>query len=194
MIESATNVVVGFRELRTFCENVGELLTMTNELMTKGGWERISKWVAATEISTNLDSPEYWLPHAFFCFYSDPTSEHLLAFVAVHVDDLWNERPSVLEEPLICAGYCDYGVGQKAIDEWKKDYAVCGSHLWITNRQDDGTVHVTDASEIWDETPKGSVRVSTFAYPIAVVTDGEALKQKIVQPLLSLLSQNKSRP
>ena len=101
MTESATNVIVGFRALHKFCENVAELLTKANELMKEGGWERISKWVSATEISANLDSPEYWLPHAFFCFYSHPIHEHLLSFVAVHVDDLWGDPPSNIDEPLI---------------------------------------------------------------------------------------------
>ena len=194
MTESATNVIVGFRALHKFCENVAELLTKANELMKEGGWERISKWVSATEISANLDSPEYWLPHAFFCFYSHPIHEHLLSFVAVHVDDLWGDPPSNIDEPLISAGCCDYGVGQKAIDEWEKDYSVCGSHLWIENRQDNGTLHVTDASEIWDEVPEGGAKISTFAYPLEGIANSEILKEKIVQPLLNMLLQDKSRP
>ncbi|MGA2258056.1 MAG: hypothetical protein ABSG53_25610, partial [Thermoguttaceae bacterium] len=66
MTESAANVVVGFRTLRKFCANVGALLTSANELMKQGNWERISRFVPATEISERFDSPEYWLPHAFF--------------------------------------------------------------------------------------------------------------------------------
>jgi hypothetical protein len=191
MSESGTNVVGGFRVLREFCANVGELLTHANELMKEGGWERVSKWVSATEVSAGLDSPESWLPYAFFCFYSHPAHEHLLAYVAVHVDDSWGDPPTHIEEPLISAGCCDYGVGQKAIDEWEKDYSVCGSHLWVENRQDDGTVQVTDANEIWDEVPDGGVKLSTFAYLLEGIANRETLKKKIVQPLLDLLGQAK---
>jgi hypothetical protein len=92
---------------------------------------------------------------------------------------------------LISVGCCDYGVGQKAIDEWEKDYSVCGSHLWVENRQDNGTVHVTDANEIWYEVPDSGVKVSTFAYPLEGIGDRKTLKEKIVEPLLDLLGQAK---
>jgi len=109
----------------------------------------------------------------------------------VHVDDSWGDPPTRVEEPLISAGCCDYGVGQKAIDGWKKDCSVCGSHLWVGNRQDDGTVHVTDANEIWDEVPDDGVRLSTFAYPLEGIANRETLKERVVQPLLDLLAQAK---
>jgi hypothetical protein len=140
------------------------------------------------------------LPDEFFCFYENGAFEHLLPFVAVHVEDLYHDHPD-LEEALISAGWINFGVGKRAADQWGKDYTWCDSHLQMVNRQDNGTLHTGDAREIWEneDYAAGSVAISTFAYPLVVITDCEALKGKIVTPLLDELAkepttQIKKRP
>jgi hypothetical protein len=193
MTESAANVIVGFRTLRKFCENVAELLVKTNELMEEAGWEQIKRYVPAVEINQSLDNPKWWMPDTFFCYYEGADAQRLLPFIVVVVDDLYGEDPNRVKEPLISAGWAEYPVDTIAKEEWGKDYRVHYSHLWVKNRQDDGTLCSGDARDIWEDKKmeEGAIRLTTFAYPIEVITDSEALKEKIVQPLLEMLSQVK---
>jgi len=163
--------------------------------MEEAQWMRISKWTPAVEVSgSDLDDPYWWLPEAFFCFYERNEFQHVLPFIAVHVDDGYSEQPSLVREALISAGWLDYGVGRKAKDEWGKDYSVCYSHLWMKDRKDDGSLHFGDAREIWedDDIPENTIKITTFAYPLEVITGSDTLREKIVQPLLAAISNETS--
>jgi hypothetical protein len=189
--KSAKNVVEGFRVLRRFCRDVSLLLNESNKMMEEDGWTRISKRTPAIETSGGLDNPDCWLPDAFFCFYEQAKKEHLLPYISVHVDDLEAEDydPDCIKEPIISAGWLDFGVGKKAVTEWCKNYWICYSHLWMENRKDDGTPCTDDLwkiSEV-DSFPSGTVNVTAFAHPLEVVINSETLKEKIVQPLLNAL-------
>lgn len=41
----------------------------------------------------------------------------------------------------------------------------------------------------WEEPPLGVLSVTTLAYPIMEITDCEALREKIVQPLLKVIEE-----
>lgn len=194
MSESGKNIVDGFRVLRKFCNDVSLMLTTANGLMREGGWTRVSKRTPAVETRGDLDDPNCWLPDAFFCFYEHDQIPHLLAFVAIHVDDLQTQDPSLVTEAVVSAGCLDYGAGTNAKGDWGKDYSACYSHLWVKNRVDDGTVFSGDAVELygWDDTSVGAVKVTTFAHPLDEITSSQTLKQKIVQPLLAAISKEAS--
>jgi hypothetical protein len=188
MDATANNVVDGFRELRRFCADVSLMLKTANEMMGEAGWTRISRWTNAIEVSADLDNAESWLPDAFFCFYQHVRLPHVVSFIAVHVDDLYDETP--IELPLISAGWANYGVGKDGFEEWAKDYSTCYSHVWIKNRTDDGTIHSRDARETWgNDEVDGQVKLVTFAHPLDEITSSETLKLKIVEPLLAELEK-----
>jgi hypothetical protein len=191
MSETAKNIVEGFRELRRFCKDVSLLLNEANKMMAENGWIHISKRTHAIETLDGLDDPDGWLPDAFFCFYEHAKREHLLPYISVLVDNLWADDydPDCVKEPIISAGWLDFGVGKKASTEWRKNYWVCASHLWMENRKDDGTPCTDDVWKISEneDFPAGTVKVTSFAHPLEIITNSEKLKEKIVQPLLNAL-------
>jgi hypothetical protein len=185
---SGKNVVDGFRQLRQFCKDVALLLNEANKMMEQGGWKRISKRTKAVETFDHLDLPEYWLPDAFFCFYEHAKRRNLLPYIAIHVDDLWGD-PDYIREPIISAGWLDYGVGKEAGTEWGKDYWLSYLHLWMSNRTDDGTRYTGDVRKLSeDEDFSSGVTATTFAHPLDVIKSSEELRKEIVKPLLKLLS------
>lgn len=192
MSQSTESVVACFRVLRTFCGNVGTLLTKANELMKEGGWDHIWRRTPVLEICDDLDDPNCWLPDTFFCYY-EQTDSHILPFIVVLVDDLCSDdyEPDRVKEALISAGWLEYAAGTNARDEWDKDLAVHYSHLWMKDRRDDGTSCSGDARDVWenDEIEAGTVKVTTFALPLGEISTTDELDEKIVQPLLTALEE-----
>lgn len=196
MTESAVNIVAGFRTLRKFCESVGELLDNANELMKEEGWKPIKK-IPVFEVCSDLESANTWLPDTFFCYYTHAEHQHRLPFVAVLLDDLIDDDPdpNCVKEPLISAGWADYPIGSNAKKELgDEDFRIHYGHLWLGNRRDDGTVSSGDAKNLLEDEEDEDVvskvvEITTFAHPLELITDSESLKQKVVQPLLNLLSK-----
>jgi hypothetical protein len=184
MSDTAKNIVEGFRTMRVFCNEAAKMLKTADGMMEEGGWTPTNNKVVG--YSSKVFDPDWWLPTVLHRYYERVECPHILAYVAILLDDLENDT-SRISESLLTAGSIDYGHGNKR-DKNLTDL-ICLQHLWNKNSKDDGTLHIADGKEIWeDETPAGSVSVKTFAYPLDEILSSEVLKEKIIQPLLKILS------
>lgn len=192
MSESGKNIVDGFREIRIFCKEVSLMLITADGFMKEAGWIPWPRSSVIGNRSGAVDEPERWFPYEFSRFYKKTLSKRVLPFIAVLLDDpCIEENKTLMSEALLTAGYIDYG--EKEAEIW--DYWYSRSHLFMAkkegNRLDNGKIYSALTQDIWneDEIKGGAVRVVTFAFPLDEITDGNSLKNKIVQPLLNELNK-----
>ena len=170
------------------------MLKTADGMMEDGDWTPINKR-AVSRTSQAIGEPDSWLPTEFFRYYEHEDYPNLLPFVAVSLHDPEVENETVINEALISAGFVEFEEGTEyALGDW---YWVCRSHLFMGDeegdRKDDGARYSINPHEK-EWSPRdwiGAKKVNTFAHPLDVITSSEDLKQKIVQPLLDLLSQAK---
>lgn len=134
-----------------------------------------------------MNCPDAWLPTDFSRFYEHEGFPHLLPYVAVLVEYVFDE-PSHIEEALLSAGWVDYGVGNAA-ENW--EYHFCNWHLCMQDREDNGKLCSEDPWQTWkdERPPAGVVKATTFAYPLDQIASSETLNAKIVQRLLAEMSK-----
>src|SRR5207245_6025333 len=122
-------------------------------LMADEGWKTTGS--TCISVSYTLLYPRFWLPRDFFRFYKNNPG-HSLTFVSVLLDDAENE--SHVEEPLLTAGWFNYGSGREIGNQWQYSYARW--HLKMPGRIDEGKLLSADSKDWWPKEP--FVQVSTL--------------------------------
>jgi len=150
MSEDGKNILKMVEQIRKLCEQISLLLRTADEQMGKEGWEAYNN-VVLSESSASLLAPEKWFPHELFRFYKNGDYPHLLAYVSVLLDsysysglDKYEEE---LTEPLVTAGFFDYGQGKQVGDNW--EYWYSRWYGYMEKRKDDGTIHASEKN--WHE-------------------------------------------
>jgi hypothetical protein len=146
---------------------------------------------ALFEVSRSIDWPDWWLPYEFCRFFKNHTCPHLLLYIAVNLGD--REDDSSVDYALLSTGCITFKTDEKHAEtaHWWSRWHVYMYEL----RKDDGSLCVDEPQTRWksedgfEKPPAGIVRVTTFAYPLVEITDSEALKEKIVQPLLKVVEK-----
>lgn len=191
MNDTGKNIVSGFRELRKFCHQVSLLLKTAQEMMADKDWER-AKPYAVFEADPAIDAPDSWLPYGVCRFFQNSDFPRLLCYIAVSVDD--PEEKSPVEYALLSAGciVLQLGRNRDKLAHWMAYW-----HLFMDSRKDDGSPCLDDEPQKTGkpikkgepEPPASFVRVTTFAYPLVEIADPEALREKIVLPLLKVIEE-----
>ena len=179
MSEDGKNIIAMIQQLRTFFEQVSLLLATADTLMAKDSWKPAAGSACCAGISYALHLPRYWLPQDLFRFYKRDDRKHILTFVSVllpGVDDATN-----VEEPLLTAGWFDYGAGQEVGDNWEYSYARW--HLRMPEGTADGKLR-SAGSEMWQKENPIFRRVSTLGRPLTDITNAGELGNAIIDPLL----------
>ncbi len=181
------NIVDGFGELRKFCKQVALLLKEAREMMKDKDWKRANP-AEVFDTSRSIDDPKRWLPYEFCRFFKNAKYPSLLSYVAVNVGD---PEGCPIDCALCSAGVLDF---QDTMNPNKGEHWWSRWHLYILRRRkDDGTPCVDEPpgnewpKEQLDQIPAGLSKVTTLAYPLVKITDPEALREKIVKPLLKII-------
>jgi len=185
MSEKGTDILEFIRELRKLCTNISSLLGTTDNLLKQDGWEPIDSKVL-TETSSAYHSPQKWFPSEFFRFYKNERYKHLLTFVCIILDyipEYTNYTNFNLTEPIISAGWFDYGKDNEVGDNYKPKPWYARYHGWMTDRKDDGTLFHSSKDKQPFPVPWNTV--TTFGWPLINITNTEELKSKITDPLLN---------
>lgn len=75
-------------------------------------------------MSKDLLEPKKWIPNYIFRFYTNNDHKNILAYVSILLDDdIYGDYRYKIMEPLITAGFFDYGVGNNVDDDWEYWYA-----------------------------------------------------------------------
>jgi hypothetical protein len=143
------------------------------------------KWTTKTNQCVSLgivpDSSRSWFPHDVFRFYEgdEPSSAHIMPFVSIILND--REKPENLPQPMLTAGWFDYG----SEHEVGKDYRFWYAHVWtwIEERRQDGGFVTVVQKEAWPTWKQAWETVTVTAVPLRSVTTQDELNAKIVAPL-----------
>lgn len=179
MNDTGKNVVAAVAQLRKLNREIGRLLEHADEQMAGQGWEaRGNQCVSG---SRSLEAPQEWLPVVIFRLYYVAKQKNLLGFVSVIIDD--HDAKGRIVEPLISAGWCDYGTGKEANPGLLWRWADC--HVEQTRRVDDGTVLIEEDKKWLEPERFDVVRYGSLALPLVAITTAEELKNRIIKPLLA---------
>ena len=168
-------------QVRTLCAEIALLLSTAEAFLVHADWvpEKVSP---AAGGSTSIDYPRKWVPESVHRFLRHSEHKGLLAFVSVVLENL--EQPSLLEEPLVTAGWIDFG--DSVPDWWYPD--ISRWHLYNPKRSNDGTANVFTPNENFARKAREEVlRACTLGAPLVAITNAEALEERIIRPLLASL-------
>jgi hypothetical protein len=123
------NVLALVKQMRKFCAEIHLLLRSIDDKMAESEWN--SYGPAVSDSSTSFASPERWIPICVFRFYAhkDYPKKYpgRLAFVSVLIDDHWDRKYSI-KEPLLTAGYYDFGNAEVG-ENYDYTYSRCFGYL-----------------------------------------------------------------
>lgn len=189
MTEDGVKLTGFIEEVLRFCKQVSDMLGAADRLMGESGWRPWSN-TAAYERSGHIYEPNKWFPCEVFRFYATEDNLSILPFISVLLFDRYNEFYD-FNEPLITAGWFDYGKGKKIGKNWYYWYARF--HGYIENRKDDGTLYsVTPASDWPEDQQKYNFKFRdfhTFGLPLISIQTAEDLKTKVTDILLNHIKE-----
>mgnify|MGYP001568595060 CR=1 FL=1 len=195
MTDSGKELSGSIRQFRKMFIDLSKLLQTVDELMRNEGWvyppsDRGSQNNVVLAASATINYPERWMPYVLFRFYTKPNRPSILSYVSVLLDDDVDGEYR-LEEPLVTAGFFDYG--NKEADQWEAWW--CKWHMYSdeADRKDDGSVISSYGGwkEEWKKEEQGITypfeEFKVFARPLVELTTPEIVKAKITDELLKLL-------
>jgi hypothetical protein len=178
-----SNIVEALRSLRKLCAEIASLLSSADNLMSHNGWTPMVGNVYG-RLTYTLAEPKKWIQQDIFRLYRNPELKHLACFISVILDD--TEKPDSITEPLLTAGFFDYGIGSEVgISEKHFDYSLVRWHLNMPDRNDKGVLTQIEHEPSLKETFK---RVGTIGIPLLSITDALGLQRTIITPLLKGLN------
>ena len=180
MTEQGKNILIATREIRQLFENVSLLLLTSTDLMTKAGWVPYGN-VATAGGSQSINFPSYWMPQDVFRFFTHKEKEHLISFVSVIFDDL--NDPVAIEEPLISAGWLDYGKGNKVGNKW--GYGIGRIVLKAENWSANGAMLEIPTDAVIEKHEWTIQRARALALPLIDIVDASSINNKVIECLLN---------
>ena len=146
MKEESMNISNLITQIRTLCKETAALLKTADSLVEKNGWSTITGSYTTSGNSSSLDDPIGWVPELLYRYYTN-TEEYpnKLLYVAVILDNRY-DNPAYptggkdkLEEPILTAGYFDYG-DEKIVNNsvWKDVY--CKGYFFSDGLSYDGSI------------------------------------------------------
>jgi hypothetical protein len=193
MSTDGENILKVIKQTRSICEQISLLLRTIDEQMKKAGWNSEGN-TAIVESSLSILQPLQWMPSDVFRFYRNENCPNRLAYVSVLLDDdKWKEY--TIKEPLITAGFFDYGqtkVGQQG-DNWLYWYARYYGYLAKEKglNPDGHPFHfdprTARTGDDWGKFESAEV----FALPLTTITSSHDAKSKITDKLLELVNEKK---
>lgn len=192
MSEDGQNILKMIKQNNKLYGQVSLLLQTADEQMEMKGWEAYNS-TAMYGMSKILSDPKRWFPNYLFRFYEHDDCENIVVYISILLDDdIYGRYETKLSEPLITAGFFDYGKGKEA-DEWEYWYAKWyGFHREID--KDDGTIYEAEKNwkTKWEEKLNDKFDFESykcFGYPLISITSAVEIESKIINKLLELISK-----
>lgn len=183
MSQDETNIILSLRQLRRLYQQLAALLSGADRYMGNHGWGPQGLNYVFANLSYTLSAPQKWMLQDLFRFYRSVDVKHILSFVSVILDDV--DNPTNLTEPLVTAGWFDYGVGNDvSAMSVGFNYSLARWHLKVSGRTDDGKIVPFSKG---DDPKTEFVRGSTFGLPLLSIGDTGSLEEKVMKPLVANL-------
>jgi hypothetical protein len=164
------------------------LLRTADEQMAKADWSTESNY-ALSELSYSILNPTQWIPINAFRFYRHKDYPNRLAYVSALLDDHW-DRGYTIKEPLVTAGFLDYGQAKISDDQnWYARYYghLSKDHALKADGQPFGFDKAMLPTNLQGKFESGKV----FAVPLVSITNANDVESQITGKLLNLLKDGK---
>ena len=180
------NEILGsLRQLARFYSDCALLLKTAEACLADAGWQNVTGNRGIADLSKSIEYPEFWPPYYAFRFFGSDRHKSLMAFVSVIFD--LPEEPRLITEPLVSAGWFEFGEGVIPDD---KEYYFATLHLWMPNRKDDGTFFQLDPRKEWPDEGYKISQLTTLAVPLVSVTNSQCLRDRVIEPLLRRIADS----
>jgi hypothetical protein len=184
------NILKLVQQVRQLCQQTALLLRTADEQMKKKCW--ISNNTAFAEKSGSILYPEYWIPIMAFQYYSNDKHLNRLVYVSVLLDNDWTEKFTI-KEPLITAGFFDYGT-EEFNGNWDYKYFRYFGHLSRTHDLKPDGQHFHFDRKMVPISLIGKFKNTfetgvVFALPLTSITNASEVESKITNILLDLLDK-----
>ena len=187
MTEDGEKILKFIKEIRRFSNDIALLLLTVDECMKNEGWIIATKTkLAYSDSSYSLDDADKWYPHYLFRFYRNQNYPSLLAFVSIILDDdYYKEFDEYLTEPIISAGFYDYG--ESEIEEPSKNWWYWYAQIfgYYSKLEENGIIYCT--KDDWDYDFCDFQYFKCFGLPMTSISDGSKIESLIVNRLISLI-------
>ncbi len=188
MTNDGQNILECFQKTRKICREVGLLLQSQEAQMKEKEWNARSN-TSVAEGSNHINYPGYWIPIAVFRLYKNKQKPSKLVFSSVLFDNHW-EKEYLIEEPLITAGFFDYG--NKSVDE---DFEYSFTRIYGClhkkyNWKHNGETFSFDRTMLPSNHKGNFVSGKVFALPLVSIKNDNDVKDTITNKLLQLLENN----
>lgn len=181
MTTEGRNIYQAVDQVRTLCAEIALLLSTAETFLVHADWVPV-KVPPAAGGSTSMEYPRRWVPESVHRFLKHAEHKGLLAFVSVVLENL--DQPSLLEEPLVSAGWIDFG--DSVPSWWYPDMSRW--HLYNFKGSSDGTANVFTPNEKFGRKAREEVhRACTLGVPLVAISNADALEERIIRPLLASL-------
>lgn len=168
-------------QVRTLCKEIGLLLQTAETQLGSHGWIMANR-AAAAGGSTSIDFPAKWVPESVHRFMKHERRERLLSFVSVILENL--DQPDRLDEPLVTAGWIDFGQTGESL--WYPELSRW--HLYNPNRSDDGISREFQPGNEFSAKARENVHCAcTLAVPLVNIIHADALENLVIHPFLASL-------
>ena len=168
------------------CRQVAQLLETAEDIICEeDGWKNAAMDTSAWgDAAYSINSPNRWMPADAFRLlkFKDVPA---LVFVSVILRN-FERSYERFEEPLITAGFLAYAKLPKVDGSI---YKLTRCHPYQKARVDDGTWHRTHINQVHEKERKvfGATfqELKSFGLPLVEISDAEAVRQRVVEPLLA---------
>lgn len=201
MNEDGKKILTLMNQIRTLCMDISNLLETVDSLVAKDGWSTITGKNVAYDNSDAIDKPIRWFPELFYRYYTKEEYLNKLLYVAVILDNRTDsqvytpEGKDKFEEPILTAGYFDYG-DEKIVNNsvWKDVY--CKGYFFSDGLSYDGSIVTLKPENMKcfsDKTTDGSLvnrKLKSLALPLIDIKDTAKIEKSVIQPLLTDMIQS----
>ena len=200
MNEDGKKILTLMNQIRTLCMDISNLLETVDSLVAKDGWSTITGKNVAYDNSDAIDKPIRWFPELFYRYYTKEEYFNKLLYVAVILDNRTDsqvytpEGKDKFEEPILTAGYFDYG-DEKVVEGsvWKSEY--CKGHFFTDDSCYDGTIYSVrpEKMKYFAEMSDKSLvkrKLKSLALPLVDINNPAKIEKSVIQPLLTDMIQS----
>jgi hypothetical protein len=168
------------RGVRDFLNDLGQLLVAGDMLMAAHSWEPVGDTTCLQGLSYSLYEGRRWMPRAAYRRYTNTEYLRVVAMTSVLLDE---KDDYSLTEPLVCGLFFVFPEGTPPRDVSVEPWNA----LWPGWRGalPDGSQVVIDETDPYWKNKWGWRYMKAFACPLVEITSQDALKEKIIDPLLA---------
>jgi len=186
MTEQGRELLKAIKSMRNLFGDVSHLLRTAEALMGERSWEVNTGSGCLYDMSYSVNAGHLWMPREAVRTFKSDSYPEMIAMIAVLLDDYKIEEYE-LEEPVVSGSYFVFPKKME-MDKVKLDFYQSRQFGWCEAGVDGTPVEMNDSDKYWLK-EYGWKYMQVFGRPLVEVTNEEALKEKIIDPLLSLIHQ-----